>query len=285
MMSGQCQLPRRCSSPSITASIGPPTDGGGLTARSQSPTVRRTGGRTSGVYSAEVEVGDEATVGGHVVDHRPADLAGGEHRRALARDEAEHVGQGVVGDDVAGHDRRPVGAGHDPEGVRVAAEQRVRDVGQVARGRPTDGVAVATGRWPTARRRRPTDSVPSSSTASWQAVTAPGVATEPWPANIRHAAAVVGDDLVHAATEALDGEPAARHLDVAVDDHRVTRGRPHGHEGPARERDDARLGAHRGERGGDGDVDGVAAGQRDLAPGRQRRRPGRRDRHPSHVMG
>ena len=104
MMSGQCQLPRRCSSPSITASIGPPTDGGGLTARSQSPTVRRTGGRTSGVYSAMsrwVTRPPWAAMSSTIA--RPTSPVVSTDA-PVARHEAEHVGQGVVGDDVAGLD-------------------------------------------------------------------------------------------------------------------------------------------------------------------------------------
>ena len=72
----------------------------------------------------EVEVGDQAAVGRHVVDHRPADLARREHRRALVRDQVEHVGERRVGHHVARDDRRAVGPGDHPERVGVAAEER-----------------------------------------------------------------------------------------------------------------------------------------------------------------
>ena len=161
----------------------------------------------------EVEVGDEATVGRHVVDHRPADLAGGEHRGpSLATRASTSARRGWC------RRRRlrradPSGAGDDAEGVGVATEQRVRHVDQVAGSGAPHGVAVRGRPPPAARRRRPTAAGPSASTASWQAVTAPGVATEPWPAEHPHAAAVVGDDLVHAARRTAPGrgrDPASR---------------------------------------------------------------------------
>ena len=52
------------------------------------------------------------------------------------------------------------------------------------------------------------------------------------------AAGVLGEDLLDAGPEPFDGQPAAGHLDVAVDDDRLPVGRPDRHERAARQRGD-----------------------------------------------
>ena len=64
---------------------------------------------------------------------------------ALTADQVEHVGEGRVGREVTGFQRRAVLPGHDPQRLRVAAEEGVGGEGQVARGGRPDRVAVQAG--------------------------------------------------------------------------------------------------------------------------------------------
>ena len=93
----------------------------------------------------EVTVGDQPTVGRHLGDHRPADLPGRQHRRAVVAHEVEHVGEQVVGAHVAGLERGAVLPGDDRERLGVAPEERMRREAEVAGGRGPDGVALAAG--------------------------------------------------------------------------------------------------------------------------------------------
>ena len=52
MTSSQLRPSRAASSPSMTASMGPPMEGGGLVATSQSPSWRVSGVRTTAWYAA-----------------------------------------------------------------------------------------------------------------------------------------------------------------------------------------------------------------------------------------
>ena len=78
-----------------------------------------------------------------------------------------------------------------------------------------------------------------------------------------------GYTLGDTASEAVGIQAATGHLDVAVDDDRFLALAPDRDEGARPEGDDPRLATHRGERGGDRHVHGVAARARDRAPGGQ----------------
>ena len=176
-----------------------------------------------------------------------------------------------------GHDRASRRAGSPPEGVRVAPEERVRREGEVPRRRPPDRVALA--------RRAPA----GLTTAAQEGAellhgelaggTAPGVATEPCPPK-GDPAPVVGDDLLRPRRRTGRRQPAAGHLDVAVDDDRIARpARPTRRRPRPATRCPARWSSRRGRR--------RRRRRRrcprpsDLAPGGERHRPGRRDRHAS----
>ena len=93
MTSAHVQSSCRASWPSIAASIGPPTEGGGLRAMSHDPTVRIVGRAHDRLVCREVGLGDEPTVGGHVLDEHASDGAGGEERDPLCRKQVQDVGE------------------------------------------------------------------------------------------------------------------------------------------------------------------------------------------------
>ncbi len=71
MTSAHVQSSCRASWPSMAASIGPPTEGGGLRAMSHDPTVRIVGARTTASYAVRSAWVMRPTVRGHVLDeHR-----------------------------------------------------------------------------------------------------------------------------------------------------------------------------------------------------------------------
>ena len=189
----------------------------------------------------EVAVGDPAPVRRHLGDHRPADLAGREHRGPLVRDEVEHLAEQVVGADVAGLQRGPVPAGDDGERLGVPAEERVGREGEVAGGRRPDGVALAAGSGGRGHDLRPRHrpQLLDGELAGRDGTVGRDRAVS---AEEGDTSAVPEADLLDAPAEAVDRQAAPRHLDVAVDDDRVTVRGPHGNEGPARQRHDAGSG-------------------------------------------
>ena len=102
----------------------------------------------------------------------------------------------------------------------------------------------------------------------------PGVATDPAPDMHRHPAAVGGGQLADAAPQPVGVTSATGHLDVAVDDDRVTADRPHGDVRTAAEADDPGLGRERHERRGQSRIDRVATVLGRSEPGQQGLLPG-----------
>ena len=214
----------------------------------------------------------------HLGHQRRTDGTLGEQPGPAGGEVVEDVGEVGVAGLLAAGEQRAVGAGHQRVRLGVGGEQAVGRDRQVARGGMAHRVPV-----PRRRRRRPDQPRPRQPRVALvrhrerrhdarrrhRAVT--GVH--------RHAAAVRRDDLAHAAAEALLGQPAARHLDVPVDDDRVPVGRPDRDVAPAGEADHARLGRHGDERGRQGGVDGVAALGRDSEAGFERLPTGRGHRH------
>lgn len=229
------------------------------------PTHGHTHGR---VVLGEVTGGDESVVGGHVGDQGPADLTDGHHGRAVAGDEVEHLGERMVGADVACLQGRAVGARDDRERLRVEAEEGLRGVPEIGRGGGADRVARSAGGG-TGRD----DIGPAREAALLDGLLACGQGARCGDRAVaavhRHAAAVGEGHLGDTASEAVGIQAATGHLDVAVDDDRFLALAPDRDEGARPEGDDPRLATHRGERGGDRHVHGVAARARDRAPGGQ----------------
>ena len=145
MTSAHVQSSCRASWPSIAASIGPPTDGGGLRAMSHDPTVRIVGARTTAWYAARSAWVTSPPLAAMSVDEHPTDGAGGEERDALCRKQVQDVGEIDVQGRLARLERAAVGSGHQCVRLGVVTEEGVADDGEVEGRGCADRVALAAG--------------------------------------------------------------------------------------------------------------------------------------------
>ncbi len=200
--------------------------------------------------------GDPPAVGAHV-GSKPCSDRTCEHRvGALGADGGEAVRKVLDDDGVAGAQRAPIGMMHGAIALGVLVEDGLVGVGEVAGGHrrvreslATDVLCRANHLGP---RQRTESFARSSQPCEGSGDRHRGMADERLhPAAVRHP-----DPL---AEVVRGGETPTGHLRVCVDDDGIAIGRPNGEERPGARADDARLGRHGDDGGGDRGIHGVPA--------------------------